>query len=226
MLLRILLAAASGFLLTGSFPQTGISWLAWFALLPLLVAVRDLDFRQSFRFGLLTGLVHYLTLLYWISYTMETYGHLPIHLSVPVLFLLSFYLALYTAFFSGLVSRISSGPIFIFFMIPVLWVSCEYIRSSLFTGFPWELIAYSQYKSLYIIQASDILGPYGISFLIAMSNALLFIVFLYATGKSGNEKKVLIRHVAISFFVFIFALACFLSYGKSRIEKTDRMAAN
>lgn len=226
MLRKIILATASGFLLTGSFPQTGISWLAWFALLPLLVSIRDLDFRQSFRLGLLTGLVHYLTLLYWISFTMETYGHLPVYLSVPVLFLFSFYLAFYTALFSGLLSRISSRPLFSFFMIPVLWVSVEYLRSSLFTGFPWELIAYSQYKSLYIIQISDILGPYGISFLIAMSNALLFIGFSYAAGNIGNEKKISIRHVAISLFVFIFALAGFLYYGKLRLEKTEKLISD
>ena len=100
MLHKIILAAASGILLTGSFPETGLSWLAWFALLPLLIAVRDLKFRQSFRLGILTGLVHYLTLLYWLSYTMKTYGHLPVYLCIPVLFLFSFYLALYIALFS------------------------------------------------------------------------------------------------------------------------------
>ncbi len=221
MLHKIISAAVSGILLTGSFPETGLSWLAWFALLPLLIAARDLKFRQRFRLGLLTGLVHYLTLLYWLSYTMKTYGHLPVYLSVPVLFLFAFYLSLYIALFSGFFSRILSGPLFSFFMIPVLWVALEYIRSTLFTGFPWELIAYSQYKSLHIIQVSDILGPYGVSFLLAMSNAAFFIGFLYATGKQPHEKKILIRHVAISLFVFIFVLAGFRYYGKRRIEKTD-----
>jgi len=221
MLRKIILAAVSGILLTGSFPETGLSWLAWFALLPLLIAVRDLKFGQSFRLGLLTGLVHYLTLLYWLSYTMKTYGHLPVYLSVPVLFLFSFYLSLYIALFSGAFTRISSGPLFSFFMIPVLWVALEYVRSFLFTGFPWELIAYSQYKALHIIQVSDTLGPYGVSFLLAMSNAAFFIGFLYVTGTKRHEKKISILHVAISLLVFIFILAGFWSYGKTRIEKTD-----
>ncbi len=226
MLNKIILAAVSGILLTGSFPETGLSWLAWFAILPLLIAVRDLEFRQSFRLGLLTGLVHYLTLLYWLSYTMKTYGHLPVYLCIPVLFLFSFYLALYIALFSGMFSRISSGPLLSFFMIPVLWVALEYVRSFLFTGFPWELIAYSQYKALHIIQVSDILGPYGVSFLLAMSNATVFIGFLYKTGTQRHEKKISIRHVAISLLVFIFVFAGFWYYGKSRIEKTDRAVSD
>jgi apolipoprotein N-acyltransferase len=221
MLHKIILAAVSGILLTGSFPETGLSWLAWFALLPLLIAVRDLKFRQSFRLGLLAGLVHYLTLLYWLSYTMKTYGHLPVYLCVPVLFLFAFYLSLYIALFSGIFTKISSGPLFSFFMIPVLWVALEYVRSFLFTGFPWELIAYSQYKALHIIQVSDILGPYGVSFLLAMSNAAFFIGFLYVTGTKWHEKKFSIRHVAISLLVSIFVFAGFWYYGKSRIEKTD-----
>lgn len=218
---KIISAIISGIFLTLSFPKIGLSWLAWFALIPILVAARNLEFKQGFRLGLLTGLVHFLTLLYWISYTMETYGHLPVYLCVPVLFLFSFYLSLYIALFSGIFSRISSGPLFSFFMIPVLWVSLEYVRSFLFTGFPWELLAYSQYKSLHIIQVSDILGPYGVSFLIAMSNAAFFIGFLYVTGTMLQEKKISIRHVAISMLVFIFVFAGFWYYGKSRIESTD-----
>ncbi|RPH48403.1 MAG: apolipoprotein N-acyltransferase [Desulfobacteraceae bacterium] len=221
MLQKIILATTSGILLTGSFPETGLSCLAWFALLPLLIAVKDLNFRQSFRLGLLAGLVHYLTLLYWLSYTMKTYGHLPVYLSVPVLFLFSSYLALYIALFSGMFSWISSGPLFSFFMIPVLWVSVEYIRSFLFTGFPWELIAYSQYKSLHIIQAADMLGPYGISFLLAMSNAAFFTGFSYVTGKRRHEKKISIRHFLIPSLVFILTLSGFWYYGKNRVENTD-----
>ena len=186
---KIILAIISGLLLTGSFPQTGLSWLAWFALTPLLIAAKDLRFKDGFKIGLLTGLVHNLTLFYWLSYTMETYGHLPIYLAIPILFLFSFYLSLYIAFFSGALTRITVKPLMLFFMIPALWVSLEYIRSFLFTGFPWELTAYSQYKSLHIIQVSDILGPYGVSFLLVLSNAAVFIGFLYLTKSGWQEKK-------------------------------------
>jgi apolipoprotein N-acyltransferase len=223
---KIILATASGILLTCSFPATGLSWLAWFSLLPLLIAARDLKFRLSFRLGLLTGLVHYLTLLYWLSYTMETYGHLPVYLSIPVLFLFSFYLALHIALFSGLFTRVSAHPLLSFFMIPLLWVSIEYIRSFLFTGFPWELIAYSQYNSLRIIQISDILGPYGVSFLLAMSNAAFFIGFLYVKGRWRHERIISLRDVAISLLIFIFVLAGFWYYGKIRIQNTDRAVSN
>ena len=59
--LKFFLAASSGFLLTLSFPKAGISWLAWFAVVPLLVALRNLSLKNGFILGLCAGLVHYLT---------------------------------------------------------------------------------------------------------------------------------------------------------------------
>ena len=220
---KIILAVLSGLLLTGSFPEINLSWLAWFALAPLLIAAKDLQFKDGFKIGLLTGLVHNITLLYWLSYTMGTYGHLPIYLAIPILFLFSFYLSLYTALFSGVLTLIKHGPLKLFFMIPALWVSLEYIRSFLFTGFPWELAAYSQYMSLHIIQVSDILGPYGVSFLLLLSNAAVFIGFLYLAKSDWKGKKVSGVHFSLSALIFLFALTIVWFYGKIRIETTDKI---
>jgi apolipoprotein N-acyltransferase len=222
---KIISAIASGLLLTGSFPETNLSWLAWFALIPLLIAVKDLKFREGFKIGLLAGLVHYTTLLYWLSYTMEMYGHLPLYLAIPILFLFSFYLSVYTAVFSGMLTLIRLRPLHLIFVIPALWVSLEYVRSFLFTGFPWELIAYSQYKSLHIIQISDILGPYGVSFLLVLSNAAVFIGFLYLIRSDQSEKKASGTDFALSALIFIFALTIVWFYGKFRIELTDKLVS-
>jgi apolipoprotein N-acyltransferase len=222
---KIILAVLSGLLLTGSFPEISLSWLAWFALTPLLVAAKDLQFKDGFKIGLLAGLVHNITLLYWLYYTMGTYGHLPTYLAIPILFLFSFYLSLYTAVFSGALTLITLEPSRLFFVIPALWVSLEYIRSFLFTGFPWELAAYSQYKSLHIIQVSDILGPYGVSFLLLLSNAAIFIGFLYLTKSGWRVKKVSGVGFASSALIFLIALTIVWFYGKIRIETTDKLVS-
>ncbi len=221
--LKIISAVASGLLLTGSFPKIGIYWLAWLAFVPLLAALRNLSFKNGFRLGFLAGLVHYLTLIYWLSCTMKTYGHLPLYLCVPVLFLFSSYLALYVAVFSATLTRLCRKPLICLFMIPVLWVSLEYLRSFLFSGFPWELIGYSQFNNLRIIQISDIFGVYGVSFLIALSNAAIFLAFLYLTKKNWQEEVVSksIATVSITFFILIFGLAW--SYGKWRIQSIDNL---
>ena len=118
---KIALAILSGLLLTGSFPNVNINWLAWFAFVPLLISLRDLPLKESFFLGFLAGVIHYLTLVYWLIHTMRTYGHLPWHLSVVILILLSAYLALYFAVFSATLSRFFSKPSVLFIIIPVFY---------------------------------------------------------------------------------------------------------
>jgi len=172
-----------------SFPKVGVSWLAWFALLPLLAALRTLSPKNGFYLGLCAGLAHYLTLVYWLAYTMSTYGHLPIYASVPILLLLSAYLALYVAIFSMSLTFFR-GPAFLVFMIPCVWVSLEYFRSFLFTGFPWELIGYTQFNVLHLIQISDIFGVYGVSFCIVFEQCSNFLgISLRNRKKTGKKQR-------------------------------------
>jgi apolipoprotein N-acyltransferase len=223
---KLFLAISSGFLLTLSFPKTGISFLAWFALVPLFAASRDLSLKKSFSVGLLTGLVHYLTLIYWLAHTMSTYGHLPFYISLPILFLLSFYLAIYIALFSMTVTRLCLSPISLFFTAPLMWVSLEYIRSFLFTGFPWELLGYSQFNMLHIIQISDIFGVYGISFCIVLFNTTLFLIYLGLAGKDWKEKNVRIKQAVGATAAVTVIFAAVWGYGNQRIHRLHELSVN
>jgi len=224
--LNFFLAVSSGVLLTLSFPKAGFSWLAWFALVPLLVALRTLSLKNGFYLGLCTGLTHYLTLLYWLAHTMSTYGHLPFYVSVPILLILSAYLALYVAMFSMGLTLFYQRPLVLLFMIPSVWVSLEYIRSFLFTGFPWELLGYTQFNVLHLIQISDIFGVYGVSFCIALSNAAIFLGYLYLSGKDRlkNEVKAKLASGSTVIFVLIFCMVWF--YGKWRIESIQKLISD
>jgi apolipoprotein N-acyltransferase len=224
--LKIVLAVSSGFLLTLSFPKTGISWLAWFALVPLLVAIRDISPKEGLYLGLCAGFVHYISLVYWLAYTMKTYGHLPLYLSVLILLLLSAYLALYVGIFSFAFIRLCTNPSFVLIAIPLIWVSLEYIRTFFLTGFPWELIGYTQFDTLHMIQIADIFGVYGVSFCIALSNAVIFLAFLYFTKNKWQEKAVKTRLTAGSIIslVLIFGLVWF--YGKWRIQSIHELTSD
>lgn len=224
--LKIILAVSSGFLLTLSFPRTGISWLAWFALVPLLIALRDLSPKKGLYLGLCAGFAHYLSLVYWLAYTMKTYGHLPLYLSVVILLLFSAYLALYVGIFSMALTRLCTNSLFCLFMTPLLWVSLEYIRSFFLTGFPWELIGYTQFDSLHMIQIADIFGVYGVSFCIALSNAAIFLAFLYLTGKEWQEEAVKTRLAAGSIMSLVLIVGLVWLYGKWRIQSIHELSSD
>ncbi|MBW2706476.1 MAG: hypothetical protein JRD84_09225 [Deltaproteobacteria bacterium] len=127
---KIAWAILSGVLLTGAFPKIGLDGLAWIALVPLLYALKDLSAAAGFRVGFITGLVHFLSLLYWLVPVMRTYGYLPMFLSVSVLVLLAAFLALFIARIRPQTCRVPDidtpdmglpgiYPVFYFFRIPL-----------------------------------------------------------------------------------------------------------
>lgn len=220
---KIILAVLSGLLLTGSFPSHGIAWISWIALVPLLISLRGLSFQNSFRIGLLAGIIHNLTLVYWLAYTMNTYGNLPLFISIPVLFLISFYLALYTAIFSTALAGFCKKPLTCIIMAPVLWVSLEYLRSFLFTGLPWELIGYSQFNNLHLIQISDIFGVYGVSFIIILLNVAFFMAYLCLSGRNWQGIIITKGIAGGSILVSAILVGAVLLYGKWSLYSVDEM---
>ncbi len=188
LLRNILLAILSGILLTFSFSPDYFSLAAWVALLPLLMGIQNASPSNAFRLGLVSGLAHYLTLMYWIVVVLEHYGNLNILVALFSLLLLSLYLSLYAAFFSLLASRLPDSGLY-----PVIlacyWVALEYLKAHLMTGFPWCLIGYSQYEHLHIIQLADLFGVYGVSFLIVLVNGLIFRICRSLPLRNGNVLK-------------------------------------
>ena len=62
--LPVWLALGTGFLLFLSFPGAAGFWpVAWVALVPLLLAIRNVSPGRAARLGLLAGMVHYVSLL-------------------------------------------------------------------------------------------------------------------------------------------------------------------
>jgi len=87
----------------------------------------------------------------------------------------------------------------------VFWVVLEFLRTYVFTGFPWSSIGYSQYQFLSIIQIADITGIYGVSFLIVAVNGALADLFLL---KQRTKDMPLFRYpirLSVSLFFSCFS---------------------
>jgi apolipoprotein N-acyltransferase len=214
-------AIISGLLMSAAFPKVGLSGLAWFALVPLLVALRDLSPKEAFRTGMIAGLAHYLSLLYWVVFTMRTYGYLPWWQCVSLLVLLAAYLAVYPGLFALTLARFCRKPGQLVLFAPVFWVALEYVRSFLLTGFPWGIVGYSQFNRLHIIQISDMFGVYGISFLVVLFNAAVYVLLLFAAGKHWRGHPVDKRRVLQAIVLPLLLISFCLVYGKKRIGAID-----
>ena len=218
---EIFLAVLSGILMTAAFPNIGFSWAAWFAMVPLLVAMRHQPWGNSFRLGFIAGLAHYFTLMYWLFHTMRTYGYLPWYLSVAILVLMVSYVSLYLGAFTVLIQQIARTPGHLVWQVPVFWVSLEFLRSKLFSGLPWELMGYSQHDTLHLIQIADVFGIYGVSFVIALGNAVAFIGYLLIRDKDWGNIKVTKRLFAVSLACFACLFLSTWVYGDKRLKFFD-----
>jgi len=200
---KIFYSLTSVILLILSFPKFSISFLAWFALVPLFLVIRNSSPKQAFLLGFLSSFFTYLGLLYWIVITIVTANE-PLILGILCLFLLSAYLSLYFALFSLIYNFFSSklSTFNLQLLTPCVWVFLEYIRSHLFSGFPWALLGYTQWNFLPIIQISEFTGVYGVSFLIVLVNTTL--VGLRVIGNRGWRRK--IKIVLPTFVLFLLSL--------------------
>ena len=186
----------SGVLVGLSFPKYGFSLIAWIAYVPLLFSIRQIKggklVIKSYFYGFVSGFITNVILLYWVVVAMNKYGNINLAVSILGLVLLAAILsALYSGTFTMLIKLFRSGRLSgeILF-VPVLWVILEYCRTFLFSGFPWELLGYSQYKNLSLIQISRFTSVYGVSFLIMLFNTLLYeaIVWWYDTKSTRTVK--------------------------------------
>ncbi len=206
-----LLALFSGFLLTAAFPPGYLSFAAWIALVPLLKALENHSGFSAFKLGIIAGLAHFLSLIYWIIVVLEHYGNLSLLASVTALVLLSFYLALFIGLFTCFASFLKDSRFFVLFTA-CFWVGLEYAKAHFITGFPWCLLGYSQFAHLYIIQIADLFGVYGLSFLIVVINGVLY-RFLFSSRKPAG--RVLKWEISLA---AILLLGTF-SYGHYRLTQ-------
>ncbi|MBN2467822.1 MAG: apolipoprotein N-acyltransferase [Deltaproteobacteria bacterium] len=183
----IFLSIVSGILLTLAFPICDLSILAWVGLIPLFIAVQEKSAPVAFFLGWTAGIVHFTTLLHWVTVSMTRYGNVSGLTSFLLLMLLALYLGGYVGAFAGILrflqTRYLREPMI---MAPMIWILLEYLRTHLFSGFPWGLLGYSQYKNLTIIQISDITGVYGVSFIILLVNSATYLMIKWMKKRSNS----------------------------------------
>jgi apolipoprotein N-acyltransferase len=186
--LPILAAAASGILLFLSFPPFEKAFCGWIGLVPLILACATAAPRRAAFLGWFAGAVFFLSTLYWLR-----------HVTWLGAIALALYSALYFIPFAVFISlrrsgwRNMNGAANLAWMsgAALIWAGSEYLRATLFTGFPWNLLGVSQYMQLPLIQIAEFGGVYAISALMVFVNAATAVTILqYAAGLRGRTYRV------------------------------------
>ena len=211
---RGLLAIASGILIALSFPNPSLSFLAWVALVPLLIALEECSPREAFRVGLTCGITAYAFILYWLNIVFTQYGHLPWSVSIPVYLLLVVWLAMFYGLSTSIARMGELVGIKAAFTLPVAWVAFDFIRSFLFSGFAWAMLGHSQFRTLPLIQIADLAGVYGITLLIVLTNIVLHRALRAVSGAG-------VPYPVKSALILLLLLLGTLFYGFDRLNGSD-----
>lgn len=167
-LVRYLLAAASGVLWGLCFNHEPLSVASWIALAPLVLM---LSWPRPGWLGWVHGFAAWMTGLYWIIPTLQTYGGMPVAMAIPLTGLLAAYLGLFHAAFAALGAALwRRWRLVSLLALPALWVALEWLRTYLGGGFPWNLAAYAWVDVPGALPLSSWIGAYGISFFVLLTS--------------------------------------------------------
>jgi len=184
--LHYFLPLLSGILLSLALSPVGIGALAWIALVPLFIFLKNITTtqKQAVFGGLITGWIYAIVVLFplsslnawwWTSQGGFLWNNKESIFSLFLLFVALCIGGLFVIIFSLLYRRWSNNTLRDALVIPFIWVSLEYIREWLVLGFTWGEIGYSTHSNLYVAQLASIFGIYGISFLIVSINTLVYL---------------------------------------------------
>ncbi len=118
----------------------------------------------------------------WVYVSLHDFGAMPVWLAGIATLLFCAILALYPALAGAFLAPIKTSPLSKQLLVfPALWVLLEWIRSWLFTGFPWLALGYSQAPSSSLAGYAPLLGVFGVSFFCALSAGLLSLMVVERT---------------------------------------------
>ena len=196
-------AAATAILLILSFPNFELSFLAWVALVPLIVVIAKRPAPASaFLLGWFAGTAFFYASCYWLTYSMIHYGGLPRVLAYLLLFPAALVVGVFPGAFAFLLAlAIKHWGRWAVLLAPVFWAALEWARL-IVTGQLWNALGYSQAYHPTLIQPASWGGVYAVSFLIVAVNTAV-VILIVSRG---------VRAIAISaFIVLLVPLAIFVS---------------
>ena len=171
---QLLAAALLGMLLVLAFAPFEIFPLAVLAPAGLSALIYHASPKRSFWLGYVFGASLFGAGVYWIFISISLYGDVPTIPAFLITALLIAVLALFPAAACCYTTRYFAKDARTKFLyaFPAIWVFFEWIRSWLYSGFPWLLLGYSQTNSP-LKGIAPIFSVYGISLVLMITSGLL-----------------------------------------------------
>jgi apolipoprotein N-acyltransferase len=197
-----LAAICSGLLCTACFPPFNLTWLCWIALTPLIAAVwfsgkeSRCPWLRSLLLGYVAGLAFFFTVFSWLT-TVTVLGWFLLQ------FYMAMYFALWAWFcglvrprekkkesgatkWDHMLARArgaaapprsvwtrSTNNLLLAFVLGAAWVTHEWLRGWVFSGWGWNGLGVALHDKWPLIQIAELTGVAGLSFMVAFANVII-----------------------------------------------------
>ncbi|MEK6701497.1 MAG: apolipoprotein N-acyltransferase [Planctomycetota bacterium] len=163
----LVLGLAHSALLLLAFEPVNLWWLAFVALIPLLIAAGKGPISIPHALLLWVGAWPFMAIHHIFIADISAPGY------VPMFLYLSMWSAAFVWLFSRCPARFPRIPSWI--AVPVLWTSLEMLRAQvLFDGYGWFLLGQPLIRSTIAAAPGAFVGLFGVSFLVALVSAAAF----------------------------------------------------
>ena len=145
-----------------------------FISIPILAysAFRVQTWKQAFAIGWWAGFGYFGLSMVWLIEPFMVEPEKFAVLAPFALFSMSGGLALFWGCAFAISRKFATGLGRYIIGLAVVWALSEYLRSVLFTGFPWGLLGYTWIKTP-IAQWASVVGPFGLTFITLFGGLLL-----------------------------------------------------
>jgi apolipoprotein N-acyltransferase len=197
-----LAAICSGLLCTACFPPFNLTWLCWIALTPLIAAVWFFGkesrhpWLRNLLLGYVAGLAFFWTVFSWLT-TVTVLGWFVLQ------FYMAIYFALWAWFCGLVRPREkqkqsgakkwdqmlaqarraaappqsvwtkSTNNLLLAFILAAAWVTHEWLRAWVFSGWGWNGLGVALHDKWPLIQIAELTGVAGLSFMVAFANVII-----------------------------------------------------
>ena len=178
----------------------------WIAYVPLIYIIQKLPIIRLAKYGFIFSYLYYFCTLYWLIafHEISAFFAFPIYSGY---FMMAMILSKYVS---------TKFPKIRFLAFPLIWLCFEIIRSVGFFGFRWNTPADALWKQLVFLQSADMIGAWGVSFIILLTNAALAELLL--SWEKTKNIIFAIQKAAIPLYITTFIFLCNLAYGISSMN--------
>ena len=164
-----------------------------------------------FRVGWLFGFAYFLSSLYWIVYSLTYEQSYKIFIPLALIIIPSF-LALFYGLSILILVKINTKKIITSIIsFSLIFSVLDFIRSSILTGFPWNLISFSWLSSIKLLQVLSLIGTYSFNLLAITLFSLPFVFFF------KNYKKVQLY----TLLILVFIISINYLFGSQRLKEIN-----